>query len=120
MLRRGVAALGVADARMRAALPPSGRAYPSLLRDMRELQGLALRLEMELEFDGLDAPAVHARDVSLSMAFDDDDIERLERLVPDAGEERAALVALVALLTRYQSGEFMPPDSYFGITEPDA
>jgi hypothetical protein len=42
------------------------------------------------------------------------------RAGPQSTEKQAALRALGDLLDRYMAGEFMPPDTFFGISTPEA
>jgi hypothetical protein len=113
-------------------LPPPEREDLSLLREIRELASLADRLEMELDIEGFDLKAIYTRDAHLSMTFDEADTALLlvqaagsgasttYRTGPPSAEQRAALHALCKLLDRYMAGDFMPPDSFFGISAPEA
>ena len=132
VLQRGLAAIRSLECDRRAMLPPPEREDPALLHEIRELAGLADRLEMELDLEGFDLEVIASRDASLSMGFDETDIVLLQAWAagrgastsyhtgPPTEEQRAALQALSALLARYMSGEFMPPNSFFGIHAPEA
>jgi hypothetical protein len=129
-LQRAVEALRAIEAQRRQALPPPSRPDLVRLRELREFVGLADRLDSILAFEGFDQHAVWARDVGLSMDCHQYDISLLHALSIDRGagtpyredapspEHAAALLALAALLSRYEAGEFMPPNSYFGLPEP--
>jgi hypothetical protein len=113
-------------------LPPPEEEDPTLLREIRELASFADRLEMELDLDGFDLEETYARDAALSMTFDEADLALLRTLASDSGvrtgyrtgpptaEQRSAIHELDMLLGRYMAGEFMPPNSFFGIPEPEA
>ena len=132
ILRRGFESLRRLESDRRATLPPPEREDPSLLREIRELASLADRLELELDIEGFDQNAIYSRDASLSMSFDETDTALLrmqaaamgasatDRAGPLSTDQRVALRALCDLLDRYISGEFMPPDSFFGISTPEA
>lgn len=132
ILQCGLTAVRKLESERRAMLPPPVREDPSLLREIRELAGLVDRLELELDLEGFDLDTIYSRDASLSMGFDEADIALLQAWAAGRGpsksyhagapseEQRAALQALGALLARYISGEFMPPDSFFGIRAPEA
>jgi hypothetical protein len=73
-----------------------------------------------------------ARDASLSMGLDEPDALFVLELAEDSGagtpyyvgplppKHQSALRALGQLLQRYAAGEYMPPNSWFGIYAPDA
>lgn len=129
ILRRGLAVLRALESERWAMLPPPEQEDPSLLREIREVASFADRLEMELDLDGFDPRTTSTRDASLSMSFDGADLVLLRALASESGartgyrvgpptaEQRSAIQELCALLGRYMAGEFMPPNSFFGIPE---
>jgi hypothetical protein len=132
VLERGVAALRVIEAQRRAQLPPPERDDASLVRELRAVQTIADRLAGELEDVRYDPDSVTARDACLSMDLDESDALFVLELAVDSGagtpyrvgplppEHQSALYALGQLLKRYVEGEYMPPNTWFGISAPDA
>jgi hypothetical protein len=132
IIERGVAALRVIEAQRRALLPPPEHDDAALVRELRAVQTIADRLAGELEDVRYDPDSVRARDASLSMGLDEPDALFVLELAEDSGaatpyrvgplppEHQRALRALGELLQRYADGEYMPPNSWFGINAPDA
>ena len=131
-LARGAAALRAIEGELRAALPPPDRPDAALLRAVRDVASLASRVEVVAEIEGDDQDTTYARDAALSMEFGDAEIAevaswiaRLEAESPYAdgalpartADHLDALRALRAVLERYATGEFMPPNSWFGIPD---
>lgn len=137
-LAQGSAALHWVEDMRYAALPPPERENPSLLRGIREVAGLAGRIDIVLDRaaletpDALDMEYVLALDATLSMKFDEGDVDFLRALAEDSGagtpyrngppppDHAEALRALAALVARYIAGEFMPPTSWFGLRDAEA
>ena len=132
ILERGVAALRLIEAQRYAQLPPPDHDDAAIARELRAVQTIADRLAGELEDVRYDADSVMARDASLSMGVDEPDAHFVLELAEDSGagtpyragplppEHQHALRKLGELLLRYTDGEFMPPNSWFGISAPDA
>lgn len=121
-IRAGIAAVRAAEAELRSRLPPPTREDPALLRALRDVMGLADRLESHIDIPGFDPEAIYARDAGLSTEMTAADfalLRELEGRAPRA-DHRAGLRALHLLLERYNRNEFWPPNSYFGIGEPEA
>jgi len=132
IIARGVAALRLIEAQRRAQLPPPERDDATVVRELRAVETIATRLEDEAENAAYDPDSVMARDASLSMGIDEPDALFVLELAEDSGagtpyrmgplspEHQEALRALGQLMQRYADGEYMPPHSWFGITEPEA
>ena len=132
IIARGVAALRLIEAQRRAQLPPPERDDAAAVRELRAVETIAARLEGEAENAAHDPDSVMARDASLSMGIDEPDALFVLELAEDSGagtpyhmgplspEHQEALRALGQLMRRYADGEYMPPHSWFGITEPEA
>lgn len=132
ILLDGVAALRAIEARRLQRLPAPDRENAALLHDVRDIQRLVDRLELDLAVEGFDEESVRIRDSFLSMHFDTEDIAAFEALANDDGwgtpyregqppiEQRDALLRLAHLARMYERGDFMPPPSYFGIDAPEA
>jgi hypothetical protein len=132
ILQRGVVALRLIEAQRRAKLPPPELDDAAIVREIRAVQTIADRLAEELEDVRFDPASVMARDASLSMFVDEPDATFVMELAEDSGagtpyrvgplppEHQSALRPLGQLLQRYADGEYMPPNSWFGISAPDA
>jgi len=123
VLRRGVGVLRAIEAERRAALPPTDRDSFAQLAAVRDVMGLADRLEMHLEmFEGFlggsYADAVYAFDSGIGSHLDPDDMALLDSLEPlvRGQDARRDFHEFRALLHRYAAGEFRPPESYFDIS----
>lgn len=121
VLRRGVAVLRAIEAARRAALPPPARDTLAQLAALRDVMGLADRVEMHLEIDGSDLDSVYARDAGLSSVYGSDDVALLDSLEAEelSQDARLAIRGFGALLGQYAAGEFRPPDARFGIVAPE-
>jgi hypothetical protein len=119
VLREGAHALRAVEGARRALLPPPDRENVSLLREIRDIMALADRVESALLVEGNDQESVWGRDAILSMEFSDYEIDMLRTLAHDDPVSRRPLHDLASLLARYMAGEFMPPDSFFGIRAPE-
>ena len=124
ILQQGLTALEWAADNLRAMLPPPERDDPSLLGEIRDVEGLVSRLQMVIAIDGSDLKSTRARDALLSISFGQQDIEfaravasnakgRTQGRHPMPPDNAEALRAVAALLVRYDAGEFMPPNSFF-------
>jgi hypothetical protein len=121
VMRRGASVLRSIEAARRAALPPPEEDSLTSLSALRDVMGLADRIEMWLEMESTDPMMVYARDAGLSSAFDPYDQDLLESLEPEAGgrEAQGSFREFRALVERYVAREFWPPDSYFNISTPE-
>jgi hypothetical protein len=129
ILERGIEALRAVLAARVARLPPPEHEDADALRAIRELDNLATGFDHAIEHAEHDADRARGRDAQLS-GDQREAIQMLGDLANDLGlgtpyregppssAVRVPLTEMAALLRRYQTGEFMPPDSYFGI-EPD-
>ena len=132
IIARGAAALRLIEAQRRAQLPPPEQDDAALVREVRAVQTIATNLEDAIEGAQYDPDGVMARDASLSMGIDEADALYVLELAEDVGagtpyqvgplspEHQRALRALGELMQRYVEGEYMPPRSWFAITEPEA
>jgi hypothetical protein len=118
LLKEGVRALRVVEATRRGTLPPPDRENVALLREIRDIMGLAQRLESALGIEGDRKQDVWMRDAVLSMEFDEDDAAMVRALAVNRNADSHALRELAALLVRYVAGEFMSPAFFFGIRAP--
>jgi hypothetical protein len=127
IIERGVAALRLIVAERRAKLPPPENDDAALVRELRAVETIACRLEDDIEIGELDPNSVMARDAALSMSIDEPDARFVQELAEDRGagtpyrlgplprEHQSDLRALGQLMQRYADGEYMPPNSWFGI-----
>ena len=117
VLRRGVVVLRAIEVARRAALPPPERDNFAQLAAVRDVMGLADRIEMDLDIEGSDLDSVYARDAVLSSVCGLDDEALLDSLEPEVRGREAHLAfrEFRALLGRYAAHEFWPPTAWFGI-----
>ena len=122
VLRRGVRVLRAIEAERRAALPPPDRDSFAQLAAVRDVMGLADRVEMNLEIlegflGGSYLDAVYAFDFGIRVHLDPNDplLDSLEPFV-HGQDARRDFHEFRALLHRYAADEFRPPESYFDIS----
>ena len=123
ILAAGAGALRVAEAQLRAQLPSRDHDLAHL-RAIREVMGLAARIEMVLSIEGNDDDRTQFRDMVLTSHVmpDDCDLIRVWEEVFKARDPAHAesLAALRGLLKRYDDGEFDPPADWSGGPDPYA
>jgi hypothetical protein len=118
ILTKGLAVVRKLEADCHAMLPPVERENPAMLREIRELESIAIRLELELDIEAVTALDTRIGEESISNSFDHTDVQFLRE---EAGgvtatakhgcgglsaEPREALLKLADLLDRCIAEEF--------------
>ena len=129
VLQRGHAVLERVQDQWRAVVPDSLMPGQPPFEELRTVDRLLAHLEYASGPERSDEAEVHWLDATLSMVLSIEDASFLRAVVDGARtglgpkltlEEREVLIRLARLFDRYVAQEFMPPPSYFGISEREA